>query len=150
MKQIIQRSLLLAIASITLFATTLKAQDATKAVAAFAKKFQAAYNSKDDKALKMMYTDDAVRVAADGTTLTGSDAIIAEFAKSFADIKPTIEITQDKVETQADGSAVSTGTYHVKGTSAAGEAIDFKGSYTNTVVKVKGHWKIKKSVLVAM
>ena len=150
MKQIIQRSLLLAIASITLFAVSLKAQDATKELAAFTKKFQATYNSKDDKALKMMYADDAVRVAADGTTLTGNEAISAEFAKSFADIKPTIEIKQDKAETQADGSVVATGTYHVKGTAASGEAIDIKGSYTNTVVKVKGHWKITKSVLAAM
>ena len=150
MKQTIQLSLLLAIASMTVFSTALKAQDATKELAAFAKKFQAAYNAKDDKALKTMYTDDAVRVAADGTTITGNEAISAEFAKSFADIKPTIEIVQNKVETGADGSATSTGTYHVKGTSSAGEAIDIKGSYTNTTIKVKGHWKISKSVLVAM
>jgi ketosteroid isomerase-like protein len=150
MKQIIQRSLLLAIASITLLTGRLRAQDASKEIAVFAKKFQALYNAKDDKALKMMYTEDAVRVAQDGTTLTGNEAISAEFAKSFADIKPTIDIKQDKVTTQADGSAVATGTYHVKGTTAAGDSIDVTGGYTNTLVKIKGHWKLSRSVLAAL
>jgi uncharacterized protein (TIGR02246 family) len=150
MKQIIQRSLLLTIASVAVFITPVKAQDATKELAGFTKKFQDAYNKKDDKALKMMYTDDAVRVGIDGTSLTGNESISAEFAKQFEGAKQSIVIKQDKVVTQADGSTTATGTYHVTGTTNAGEKIDRSGNYTNTVVKVKGQWKIAKSVLVAM
>jgi uncharacterized protein (TIGR02246 family) len=150
MKKTIKLSLLLALISAIVFINPVKAQDATTDLAGFTKKFQAAYNKKDDKALKMMYTDDAARVGIDGTTVTGNEAISAEFAKSFADNTQTIVIKQDKVVTQADGSATATGTYHVTGTSNAGEKIDRSGNYTNTVVKVKGQWKIAKSVLTAM
>lgn len=150
MKQTIKLCLLATVALLTAFVIPSNAQDVTKDMAAFAKKFQAAYNKHDDKALKMMYTADAVRIATDGTTLNGNEAISADFAKSFTDIKPTIEITPDKTESQSDGSAISTGTYHVTGRNAAGESIDLKGSYTNTVVKEKGQWKLAKSVLTAM
>jgi uncharacterized protein (TIGR02246 family) len=150
MKKTIKPIWLLAFILVAAFVTPVKAQDPTKELAALAKKFQAAYNSKDDKALKMMYTADAVRVATDGTTLNGNDAISADFAKTFADNTVTIEIKQDKATSQADGSAIATGTYHVTGTSKAGEKIDIKGAFTNTNVKVKGHWKVAKSVLTAM
>ncbi|MEP6749959.1 MAG: nuclear transport factor 2 family protein [Bacteroidota bacterium] len=150
MKQIIQRSLLLALTSIAIFITPLKAQDATKELATFTKKFQDAYNKKDDKALKPMYTDDAIRVGVDGTSLSGNEAISAEFAKSFAGNKQAIVIKQDKVEPQTDGSAIATGTYHVTGSTNAGEKIERSGNYTNTVIKVKGQWKISKSVLTSM
>ncbi|MEO5681740.1 MAG: nuclear transport factor 2 family protein [Chitinophagaceae bacterium] len=150
MKKTITRFMLVSIAAITAFITPLKAQDDTRDLSTFTKKFQDTYNKHNEKALKMMYTDDAVRIGTDGTTLTGNEAISAEFAKSFADIKPVIEITQNKAEKQADGNTVATGTYHLKGTTAAGESVDLKGSYVNTVVKVKGQWKIVKSVLTAM
>jgi uncharacterized protein (TIGR02246 family) len=150
MKKSIKLSLLSAVISVTAFVTPLKAQDATKELAAFTKKFQAAYNNKDDKTLKTMYTDDATRIGTDGTTSTGCDSIAAQFKDYFTANKVTIVIKQDKVDTQADGSATATGTYHVTGTSNTGEKIDRSGTYTNTVVKVKGHWKISKSVLTAM
>jgi len=150
MKQTIKLSLLAAIASITAFITPLKAQDATKELAVFTKKFQAAYNSKDDKALKMMYTDDATRTAADGTISNGSEAIVAQFRDYFTENKVMLDLKQTKVETQTDGSAIATGTFQVTGTSKTGEKIDRKGGYTNTVVKANGHWKIAKSVLTAM
>ena len=149
MKKTIKFSLLLALISITAFINPLKAQDATKELLGFTKQFQAAYNKKDDKALKTMYTDDAVRVSTDGTTITGSENIIADLVKNYSVGKVMIAIKQDKVVT-ADGSTTTTGTYHVTGKTDAGEAVEIKGSYTNTVVKVKGHWKIAKSVLVAM
>jgi uncharacterized protein (TIGR02246 family) len=150
MKKIIQRGLLLAIASFTAFITPLKAQDATKELAVFTKKFQAAYNSKDDKALKTMYTDDATRTAADGTINNGSEAIVAQFRDYFTENKVTLDLKQTKVDMQTDGSATATGTFHVTGTSKTGEKIDRKGGYTNTVVKANGHWKIAKSVLTSM
>jgi len=50
-------------------------------------------------------------------------------------------------EEQPDGTVLAAGTYHVTGTSKAGEKIDRNGGYTNTVVKEGGKWKISKSVL---
>jgi len=150
MKKIIQRSLLLAIVSLTAFIAPLKAQDATKELAAFTKKFQAAYNSKDDKTLKTMYTDDATRTAADGTVNSGSEAIVAQFRDYFTENKVMLDLKQTNVAVQTDGSATATGIFHVTGTSKTGEKIDRKGGYTNTVVKANGHWKIAKSVLTAL
>ena len=150
MKKTIKFSFLFAMFSITTFINPLQAQDATKELLGFTKKFQVTYNKNDAKELKEMYTTDATRVAADGSAITGNDNISTAFAKSFTGSKLMIEIVQDKVVTGADGSATATGTYHVTGTTNAGEAVDIKGSYTNTVVKVKGHWKISKSVLASM
>jgi len=150
MKKTIMFSLLLAMASVAAFINPLRAQDASKELLGFTKKFQAIYNKNDAKALKQMYTDDAVRVGTDGVTLTGSDNIVAGFEKSFAGSKLMIEIKQEKVETAADGTATATGTYHVTGKNNAGEAVDIKGAYNNSVIKVNGHWKIAKSVLSAM
>ncbi len=149
MKKTIKFSLLLALVSITAFINPLHAQGITKDLLGFAKQFQAAYNKKDDKALKTMYTDDAVRVGTDGSTITGSENIVAELVKNYSAGKVTIEILQEKVVT-TDGVTTTTGTYHVTGKTDAGEPIEIKGGYTNTVVKVKGHWKISKSVLTAM
>jgi len=150
MKKTIKCSLLLVLVSISGFILPLKAQDATKELASFTKKFQHAYNSKDDKALKMLYTDDAVRVTADGTTSTGCEAIVAQFRDYFNENKVTLALKQDKVETTGDGATTATGTYHITGTSKTGEKIDRSGRYTNTVVKVNGHWKIAKTVLTAI
>ena len=150
MKKTIKFSFLFAMFSITTFINPLQAQDATKELLGFTKKFQVTYNKNDAKELKEMYTTDATRVAADGSAITGNDNISTAFAKSFTGSKLMIELVQDKVVTGADGSATATGTYHVTGTTNAGEAVDIKGSYTNTVVKVKGHWKISKSVLASM
>ena len=147
MKKTIKHSLLLMLVSVSGFMLPLKAQDATKELVGFTKKFQEAYNRKDDKALKMMYVDDAVRTAADGTVSTGSEAIVAQFKEFFDANKVTLALKQDKVETAADGSTTATGSYHVTGTSKTGEKIDRKGTYTNSVVKVDGHWKISKSML---
>ncbi|MEO5999671.1 MAG: nuclear transport factor 2 family protein [Chitinophagaceae bacterium] len=149
MKTIMPCGLLLAIISFAAFVTPLYAQDATKDLLVFTKKFQDAYNKKDDKALKMMYTVDATRTSADGSVITGNEAISAEFA-TFFENPASIEIKQEKVATQADGSAIATGTYHVTGTSQSGEKFDLKGNYANTVVKSKGQWKISKSVLTAL
>ncbi len=150
MKLIIQRSLLLAIAAIVLLTGTVKAQDTGKEIAAFARKFQAAYNAQDDKALKLMHTKDAVRIAADGTTLNGNEAIAADLANAFANYKSTIEINITKTGNLANGSALATGTFHVKGSTTAGDIIDVKGSFTNTMVKIMGQWKLAKSVLASL
>jgi len=151
MKKTIQLGLLLLFA--TAIVSPLLAQDAkNEDMVKLAKKYEAAYNKKDDKALKDMYTKDATRTDTEGTVLSGSEAIRAALAAAFAetDASAKLIIMQDKTETAADGAVTSTGTYVATGKTKAGEAFELKGSYTNTVVKEGGQWKIAKSVLSGM
>jgi len=148
MKKTIQFSLLLAFISIAAFISPVKAQDATKELTAFTKKFQDAYNKKDVKALKEKYTTDAVRTGTDGQIQNGSDSIVAFYGEMFKN-DVTVAIKQEKV-TEKDGNTVATGTYEVNGSSKAGEKINLKGAYSNTVVKEGGQWKIAKQVLTAL
>jgi uncharacterized protein (TIGR02246 family) len=148
MKKTIQFSLLLAFLSITAFINPLKAQDATKELNAFTKRFENAYNKKDVKSLKEMFTKDAIRTGTDGQTQNGNDAIVA-FYEELLKGNVTVAIKQDKVVTE-NGSTVATGTYQVTGTSASGEKIDAKGAYNNIVVKEGGQWKISKQNLTGL
>ncbi len=147
MKKSIKFDLLLALAAVTAFINPLKAQDVKKVLEGFTKKFQDAYNKKDDKALKMMFTTDAVRTDAQGVVTNGDENIRVAMVAAWADSKPALVIKQDKAEKQADGSTLTTGTYYITGTTNAGEKLDIKGSYNNIIVKEKGKWKISKMVL---
>ena len=124
-----------------------KSQDIKKEIDEFAKKFETTYNKKDDKGLKMMYTDKAVRTDPDGTVTSGNDNILMKLTESWPTAKLTLTIKQDKVEPQSDGTVIAKGTYNVMGTTNAGEMINVSGAYTNTNVKDNGSWKISKSVL---
>ncbi|HEY5408033.1 MAG TPA: nuclear transport factor 2 family protein [Ginsengibacter sp.] len=150
MKRTITFSLLLAIAFCIALVNPLKAQNNDKDMNALAKKFENAYNRKDAKALKGMYTKDAVRTNTDGTVTTGNAAISDSLAKGFKDSKTImIKIKVDKSVTESDGSITATGTYHVTGKSTKGEKIDAKGAFNNINVKEGGTWKISKSVLTS-
>ena len=131
------------------FINALKAQDAKKELSTFVKNFQEAYNKKDDKALKEMYSKDATRTMTDGKLLTGNEEIRVSFVEYFKENIVTIKIKLDKV-TEKDGTTVITGTYHVTGTTVKGEKVDRAGSFNNTVVKENGEWKTSKSILTAL
>ncbi|MEO6229146.1 MAG: nuclear transport factor 2 family protein [Ferruginibacter sp.] len=150
MKKTIKFSLLFVLATFIAFVNPLKAQDANKEMNAFVKKFENSYNKKDAMAIKAMFTDDAVRTNTDGSVVTGSEAIGAEFTDQFKDNDFKLVITQEKAEMQPDGSIMASGTYRVTGKSGAGEDVDFSGKYEGTNVKVDGKWKIAKQVLTAM
>ena len=124
-----------------------QSQDLKKEVDELAKKFEAGYNKKDDKALKMLHTDNAVRIDADGTVTTGNENIRLLYVESWSSANLKLTIKQDKVEKQADGTVIATGTYLATGTANAGEPIAAAGAYVNTMVKENGNWKISKSVL---
>lgn len=151
MKRKITFSLLLAIAFCTALVNPLTAQNINTDMNALAKKYESAYNRKDVKALKGMYTKDAVRINPNGNTITGIDAIGDSTAQDFKNNKVImVKIKSDNSVNESDGSITTTGTYHVTGTTKKGEKIDFKGAYTNTVVKEGGKWKIAKMILKAM
>lgn len=147
MKKTIKFSLLLAFISVAAFVNTVKAQDVTTELAAFTKRFEDAYNKKDVKALKEMFTKDAVRTGTDGKIYNGNDSIAAVLGTMLKN-NVTVAIKQEKVVTE-NGSTVVTGIYQVTGSSTSGEKIDLKGAYTNTIVKEEGQWKIAKQILTS-
>jgi len=130
------------------YASPLLAQLTQSEALTFTKKYETAYNKKDDKALKAMYTKDAIRTFNDSTVNTSSEAIRSALVMQFKANPLTITIKHDKVKIAKDGSITAIGTYHVWGKSETGEAFDIKGGYTNTIVKIKGKWKISKSEVV--
>ena len=148
MKKIIQLSLSFALLSITSLIYPVQAQDETKELTAFTKKFEDACNKQDIKAMKELFTKDAVRVNTDGQTENGLDAIIAAYQELFQ-MKMSVTLKQDKVATE-NGSTVSTGTYQATGTTSSGEAFDVSGAFTHTMVKDNGQWKISKQVLTSL
>ena len=145
MKKTIHLSLLFTFLSIISFVDTTTAQDATKELTAFTKRFEEAFNKKDIKAIKEMFSKDAVRISAEGQTQTGNAAIVTAYEELFLN-KLTVTITQEKVATE-NGSTVSSGTYHATGSTQSGESIDSKGSFVNTMIKEGGQWKISKQTL---
>lgn len=132
------------------FINPLHAQNTKKEMDKIAKDFEKAYNKKDAKMLQQYYTNDAVRINADGTTTNGNEAIEESLANDFKTNNAKIKITVAKAVTESDVSVSTTGTYHVTGTNMKGEKIDVGGNFTNTAVKENGHWKISKSVLTNM
>ena len=147
MKRTLKLSWLLVFVLTSAFINPIKSQDVKKELDELAKKFEENYNKKNDKALKMMYMENAVRTEPDGSIISGNENIRLKLTEAWTINKLALAIKQDKVETQADGSVITTGTYQVTGTTEAGEPIAVGGSYTNTMVKVDGKWKISKSVL---
>ena len=144
-----KKSILLATLAIITLASPLKAQDIKKELDAFARKFEAAYNKKDDKAIKNFYTEKAVWTNPDGSSINSNEEIRSQLANYLAENTVTLALVPAKSEKQADGSVISVGTYKISGKTKAGETADHGGTYTNTFVKENGQWKISKSVLVS-
>ena len=147
MKSVSQLSWLIVFAFASALINPVKSQDIKKEIDDLAKTFQEHYNKKNDKALKMMYTENAVRTDGDGTMITGNENIRVKLAESWDINKLALSIKQEKVETQPDGSVIASGTYHLTGTANSGDPIAVGGSYINTIVKENGKWKISKTVL---
>lgn len=144
-----QLTLLLAFA-FTAFAAPLFAQNINNdEMQNLVSKYEAAYNKKDDKAIGALFTKDAVRTNPDGSTINGADAIAAFYADRFKESDATLHIMPGNNTSNADGTVTGTGSFSLSGKTTSGEAIDIKGSYTNTLVQQDGEWKISKSVLTA-
>src|SRR5688572_5701133 len=104
MKQTFTLGVLLVFLLASAFIDPLKSQDLKKEMDDLVKKFEAGYNKKDDKALKMLYTDNAVRTDADGTVTTGNENLRLLYIQSWANANLRLTIKQEKVEKQADGT----------------------------------------------
>jgi len=146
MKKTIQIGLYMMIASLILTIPSM-AQDLKKEMADLTAKYEKAYNAKDVKTLVSMYTAEAVRDFSDGRHYSGTGEIEAAMTEEFAASSLKVSIHPGAYDVNPDGTLVSKGTYHLEGT-AGTEAVNTNGSYTNTLVKVNGQWKITKSSLV--
>ncbi len=130
------------------FSATAQSQDPEKELAAFAQQFQDTYNREDHATLQTYYTADAVRVAQDGTSISGAEQIAAYYAGQFKGADVSLTIVQTGVHwSDAQHAYVTKGTYRVSGTSAKGDKIEVAGSYSNVMLWKDGAWKIDRSVL---
>jgi len=118
------------------------AQSAGKAVKKLTKAFEKAYNSKDQAAITAMFTENAVRVDANGVTTTGATKIGEIYAQSFTNTDTKAAITHLGVKDDDGTKALATGSYTLSGSTKSGEKVALAGTYENTVVKENGKWKI--------
>lgn len=116
----------------------------------FARDFMAAYNNGDHAALKKMYTDDAVRIDAQGKEIKGANNIASYFADQFRLNNATLLLKQTGLHwSDAEHAWVAKGTYQIYGkTHVYDIKIDIAGNYANAMSKQNGQWKIAKSVLM--
>lgn len=129
----------------------LQAQSATDEhdMQVFARNFMNAYNQQDAEAIQKMYTDDAVRIDAEGKEIKGADNIAAYFAEQFRQNNVTVFIRQLRVNwSDREHAWVASGAYEVNGKSIVYDIpIHVTGAYANAMIKKDGQWKIAKSVL---
>lgn len=115
---------------------------------AFARDFMAAYNRQDVDALQAMYTADAVSINGE-TQLTGAESIAKSFVETFIKNEVTLLVRQTRVSwSDAQHAWVVMGTFESFGNTLVYD-IPFqnKASFSNTMLKENGSWKIDRSVL---
>lgn len=143
------RTTLLAVALLcAAFTQHAQAQDVDQELAAFSKQFEAAFNKEDHVTLQSFYTTDAIRVAKDGTSITGAEAIGAFLAEQFKGADLTLTLTQTLVSwSDANHAYITKGAYQAKGVNVQGAPMAFSGTYSNIMLKENGAWKISRSHL---
>lgn len=130
------------------FTSSSLAQSANKEMKKLVKAFEKAYNSKDQVTITGMFTENAVRIDANGVTTSGAAKIGEMYGQSFTNADTKAAITHLAVK-EVDGSnAVTTGTFTVNGATKTGEKVVINGTYENTVVKESGKWKISQMKLM--
>lgn len=139
---------------ITIFGGQLQAQTASNEfeIQNFTRKFLAAYNLQDAKALKNMYTKDAVRVDPIKGEIRGADKIGEYFDQQFIHNNTTLLLRPTSITwSDREHAFVARGTYEVFGATVVYDiGIHDAGAYANTMIKEKGEWKIARSVLTPL
>jgi ketosteroid isomerase-like protein len=117
----------------------------------FTRRFMSAYNAQDIAAIRNMYTDDAVRIDQQGKEMKGAETIANFYAEQFRKNNVTLLIRHLGMNwSDAEHAWVAKGDYTVYGNTIVYDiAIDYTGSYVNTMLKTNGVWKIARSVLTA-
>ena len=127
------------------------AQSKDPAVDKLVADWTAAFGRGDAKALASHYTDNAVRVTAEGGRVVGRAAIEKEFASNFAGPwkGAAIKIHVGEIQPVAPDIAVGEGTYEVSPKGPDGKALPpIKGSYVNTMVKKGGAWVLASNAAI--
>ncbi len=129
------------------------AQTKDPALDKLAADWAAAFAKGDAKALAGFYTENAVRISAEGGTAAGRSAIEKEFASNFAGPWKGAKITIHVGSTQPLGAdvAVNEGSYEVTGikTPDGKPAPAVTGRYLNTIVKKDGAWVLASNAAIS-
>jgi len=119
------------------------AQTKDPAMDKLAADWTAAFAKGDAKTLAGLYTENAIRVTAEGGKVIGREAIAKEFATNFAGPwkGATIKINVGAIEQVSADVAVNEGTFEVMGVKGPdGKPLPIQGKYVNTIVKKNGAW----------
>ena len=102
--------------------------------------FTAAYNKGDAAGIGAVYAEDALRVAPDGTVLSGRAAVQQNYGASLAGPMKgaSIKLTATESRQLTPDIHVVVGTYEITG----GQAGSVSGKYINTLVRKDGTWRI--------
>jgi uncharacterized protein (TIGR02246 family) len=143
----LKRLLLLLIFAV--FATPLFAQvGIEQEVTTVTNEFQAAYNRGDDNGLANLFTQNAVRINTDGTTINGAERIKQAYKSGFITSTLQTSNTITNIVVSNPNEVTVTGTYSINGNIRSnGEEIFSDGIFENTFVKVNGVWKISRMQL---
>ena len=136
MKKTIQLSLFI-ISSLIVSGGPMLAQKHHKEMLKLTKKYEGAYNRKDDKAIKALYKVDATMISPGGHIVNGSEAIRAALERDFSsnDSTTKIVITIESEQIGADNTIIVKGRLHVKGNKIkSGLPFELEGPNTNFLV----------------
>jgi uncharacterized protein (TIGR02246 family) len=102
--------------------------------------FTAAYNKADAAGIGAIYAEDALRVAPDGTVLSGRAAVQQNYGASLAGPMKgaSIKLTATESRQLTSDIHVAVGTWEITG----GQAGPISGKYINTLVRKDGKWLI--------
>ena len=116
------------------------------------KKYEDAYNRKDDKAIKELYKADATMISPDWYIVNGSQDISIALKRDFnaKDSTTRIVISIDSENVSTDNTIIVKGRLHVKGNKIkSGLPFEFEGPCTNFFMEENGKWKIFKTCYTA-
>ncbi len=102
--------------------------------------FTAAYNKGDAAAIGAIYAEEALRVAPDGTVLSGRAAVQQNYGASLAGPMKgaSIKLTATESRQLTPDIHVVVGTWELTG----GQPGPVSGKYINTLVRKDGKWRI--------
>ncbi|CAN5168044.1 hypothetical protein BH18GEM1_BH18GEM1_22030 [soil metagenome] len=115
-----------------------------EAIHQVADRYEQAFAAKDVEALLGFYTDDAIWIAHDGTTTSGTDAFRQEYTEMTSQPGTTaMEIVPERTVVASAGDVGYTiGTYTLTTTAADGTPIQEGYRYVVGLEKVGGEWKV--------
>jgi ketosteroid isomerase-like protein len=135
---------------LTLVTSNSQAQSASdeKAIQAFTSNYVSAYNAQDIRALQSLYTADAVLVDSTGQKISGADNIGEYFANYFRNRNVTLQLHQKELNwSDYQHAFVASGRFKLSGRTIVYDIpINASGTYSNTMLKIDGNWKISHSI----